>query len=122
MKHAYILINCDAGSEKALIEQLRHLNNVAEVHGTLGPYDIVAKIQSGKPEIIKQTITDEIRKLEHVRSTLTLLGIDYVSPETTLAEMIPDVIPEEKKPIELTEEEEYDEDDNDEEEFKTSNS
>ena len=120
MKHAYVLINCDVGSEQALIEQLRHLNNVAEVHGTLGAYDIVAKIQSVKPEIIKKTITDEIRKLEHVRSTLTLLGIDYVSPETTLAEMIPDVIPEEKKPIEPTDEEEYDkdEDDYDDEEFK----
>jgi len=30
---AYVLINCDGGSEKALIEQIKHINGVKEVHG-----------------------------------------------------------------------------------------
>lgn len=107
MKHAFVLINCDVGSERVLIEQLKRLNSVSEVHGTFGAYDMVVKVESEKPETINQTITEEIRKLEHVRSTLTLMGIEDIAPQTNLDEIIPDVIPEEKEPLETK----YDEDD-----------
>lgn len=115
MQKAYVLINCDAGTEKTLIEQLKHLNNVKEVHGTLGVYDIVAKIESEKPETLRQAIIGDIRKLDHVRSTLTLMGVEEIGKGEKMAELIPDIIPEEKKPLEpptgVDEEEEFDEED-----------
>lgn len=76
MPEAYVLINCDLGSEESVIEELKHVDSVKEVHGTFGAYDIVAKVTSDKPEILRESITWQIRKINNVRSTLTLMGIE----------------------------------------------
>jgi len=76
MPEAYVLINCDLGSEESVIEQLKHVDSVKEVHGTFGAYDIVAKVTSDKSETLRESITWQIRKINNVRSTLTLMGIE----------------------------------------------
>ena len=73
---AYVLINCDLGSEESVIEELKHVDCVEEVHGTFGAYDIVAKINAKKVQAVKDAITWQIRKISNVRSTLTLMGIE----------------------------------------------
>jgi len=75
METAFVLVNCDLGSEEAIIDDLKHIESVKEVHSTLAAYDIIAKIESPEREKLRETITWNIRKLEHVRSTLTLMGI-----------------------------------------------
>lgn len=75
METAYVLVNCDLGSEEAVIEDLKHIDSVREISGTFGAYDIVAKIEHKEREKLRETITWNIRKLDHVRSTLTLMGI-----------------------------------------------
>ena len=52
------------------------MDNISEVHGTFGAYDIIAKLASEKADSLGQTITWQIRKIANVRSTLTLMGID----------------------------------------------
>ena len=76
MATAYVLINCDLGYEEQIIEELKHLSDVKEVHGTFGAYDILAKVESDQVATLRETITWKIRKLEKIRSTLTLLGIE----------------------------------------------
>lgn len=76
MATAYVLINCELGSEEAIIHQLKSLEGVKEVHGTFGAYDILAKIESPTVESLRETITWKIRKIEKIRSTLTLMGIE----------------------------------------------
>jgi len=76
MATAYVLINCELGSEEEIIKQLKELEGVTEVHGTFGAYDILAKIESSTVEVLRETITWKIRKIEKIRSTLTLMGID----------------------------------------------
>ena len=76
MATAYVLINCELGSEEAIIGQLKGLEGVKEVHGTFGAYDILAKIESDTVEKLRETITWKIRKIEKIRSTLTLMGIE----------------------------------------------
>lgn len=76
MATAYILINCDMGSEDSVISQLKSIDDVREVHGTFGAYDVLAKISSEKSENIRETITWKIRKINQIRSTLTLMGIE----------------------------------------------
>ena len=112
MHKAYVLITCDLGYEKEIINQLKKINEVKETHGTFGAYDIVAEIES-KPESLAQTITNQIRKLSHIRSTNTLIEIDEPYDETW-DELVPDVIPEEKKPLEPPEEIEENEEDEEE--------
>ncbi len=75
METAYVLVSCDLGSEDTIIEDLKHIESVREVHGTFGAYDIIAKIENLDRDKLRETIIWNIRKLEHVRSTLTLMGI-----------------------------------------------
>ncbi len=75
MAQAYVLINCELGSEEAVINQLKSIEGVTEVHGTFGAYDILAKIESDRVEALRETITWKIRKIDNIRSTLTLMGI-----------------------------------------------
>lgn len=72
MPKAYVLINCELGSEKNIISSLKSIDAVTEVHGTLGLYDIVAKIESDSEEKIQKTVTNSIRKMPKIHSTMTL--------------------------------------------------
>lgn len=75
MSTAYVLINCDLGSEEKVISELKSIEGVIEVHGTFGAYDILAKVEAGLVEELRETITWKIRKIANIRSTLTLMGI-----------------------------------------------
>ena len=76
MAEAYILINCEIGSEEEVITALKNIDTIKEVHGTFGAYDILAKIESPQIEDLRETITWKIRKIDKIRSTLTLMGIE----------------------------------------------
>jgi len=76
MATAYVLINCELGSEESIIQELKNLDSVIEVHGTFGAYDILAKIESATVDVLRETITWKIRKIDQIRSTLTLMGIE----------------------------------------------
>ena len=76
MATAYVLINCDLGHDEQIIEGLKHVSDVKEVHGVFGAYDILAKVESDSVENLRDTITWKIRKLNRVRSTLTLMAIE----------------------------------------------
>ena len=73
MTTAYVLINCDLGFEEQIIEELKHLSDVKEAHGIFGAYDILTKVESDSVEHLRDVITWKIRKLNRVRSTLTLM-------------------------------------------------
>jgi len=76
MATAYVLMNCELGSEESIIQELKNLDGVIEVHGTFGAYDILAKIESPTVDVLRETITWKIRKIDQIRSTLTLMGIE----------------------------------------------
>ncbi len=76
MATAYVLINCVLGYEEQIIEELKHVSDVKEVHGTFGAYDIIAKVESEQTTTLRETIIWKIRKLERVRSTLTLMATE----------------------------------------------
>ena len=76
MATAYVLINCELGSEESVISELKSIEGVAEVNGTFGAYDILAKVESSQVEALREIITWKIRKIPKIRSTLTLMGIE----------------------------------------------
>ncbi len=76
MAIAYVLINCDLGYDEQVIEELKHISDVKEVNGVFGAYDILAKVESDQISTLRDTITRKIRKIDHVRSTLTLMVIE----------------------------------------------
>jgi len=72
---AYVLINCELGSEEDVISNLKTIDGVKEVQGTFGAYDVIVKIESDNHETLRDTLTWKIRKMERIRSTLTLMTI-----------------------------------------------
>jgi DNA-binding Lrp family transcriptional regulator len=76
MPKAFVLINAELGAEDALVKELRNTENVSEVYVVYGVYDIVAKIEADTMEKVKETITWKIRRLERVRSTLTMIVVE----------------------------------------------
>ncbi|MHB8567965.1 MAG: Lrp/AsnC family transcriptional regulator [Nitrososphaerales archaeon] len=73
---AFVLINADLGAERGVIDFIRSIPNVVEVHTVYGVYDIVAKVEAKSLEEVKETITHHIRTLEKVRSTLTMIVVE----------------------------------------------
>ncbi|MDP7658125.1 MAG: Lrp/AsnC ligand binding domain-containing protein [Nitrososphaerales archaeon] len=76
MTCSFVLINADLGAEDDLLEDLRSIEFVKEVYIVYGVYDIVVKIEADTLEKVKETITWKIRRLEKVRSTLTMIVVD----------------------------------------------
>jgi DNA-binding Lrp family transcriptional regulator len=74
MEIAYVLIQCDLGYEDAIIKNLMGINQIKEIRGTLGVFDIFIKIQAESRSEIEDTIT-KIRKTPHIRETNTLSAI-----------------------------------------------
>jgi len=76
MPIAYVLLNCTLGTEQEVIEQLRQIESIKEVSGTFGAYDILTKLETSNIEELRHGITHQIRKIDKVTGTLTLMGID----------------------------------------------
>ena len=73
MSTAYVLITCQTGCEKAVIEELQKYESVTEIDEVFGTYDIVAKLQNSNIHTLKENITSDIRKIPKIISTLTLM-------------------------------------------------
>ena len=73
MKTAYVLVTCDLGFDAEIIDEIKQLEDVKEVLGIFGAYDILVKVESANVENLKDAITWKIRKINRVRSTLTLM-------------------------------------------------
>ena len=70
------MINCEIGAEVSIISQLKEIDSVKEVHGTFGAYDVLVVVEADTVELLRETITWKIRKIEKIRSTLTLMAIE----------------------------------------------
>ncbi len=76
MAIAYVLVSCDLGFDAEIIDELKQVEDVKEVQGVFGAYDIIVKLESANADILRDTIIWKIRKLNRVRSTLTLMTIE----------------------------------------------
>jgi len=81
---AFVLINSEIGSEGEVLRELKKMDGVKEAYTVYGVYDVIAKVEAGSMDKLKDIITWRIRKLEKVRSTLTMIVIESMpSPEDT---------------------------------------
>ncbi|MHA1305460.1 MAG: Lrp/AsnC family transcriptional regulator [Candidatus Heimdallarchaeaceae archaeon] len=76
MATAFILINSEIGEENAVMEQLLELPNVKEAHVVYGVYDLIAKIEAEDTESLKKIVTENLRALDNVRSTMTMICVE----------------------------------------------
>ena len=81
MPTSYVLINSNLGTDVQIIKEIKELlanqNDVLlEIQGVYGVYDIILKLSSDNNEKLRSIVTDEIRKIENVQYTLTMLVIE----------------------------------------------
>ena len=74
MKKAFVLINCDLGKEKYILDSLRNIKSVKEAHDTFGAFDSITEAVNDDPNEFREDITWKIRSLSSIIDTLTLTG------------------------------------------------
>ncbi len=80
MPTAYVLLNSDLGSDESIINEVKQIlaeeDVISEVQGVYGVYDIVIKLTSDDAEKLRAIITNKVRKISKVQSTLTMMVIE----------------------------------------------
>jgi len=76
MPKAFVLINVESGSEDEVLKQLKSVQGVEEAYFSYGVYDIMTKIKADTMEKLKDLVTHQVRTLNKVRSTLTLIMME----------------------------------------------
>jgi len=76
MSKAFVLVNCELGSETQVISDLKTVECVKNIYGVFGTYDIVVNLECDRFEELRQTIISKIRRIDNIRSTKTLIGIE----------------------------------------------
>jgi len=76
MSTAFVLVSTEIGAEREVLEKLREFPEVAEAYIVYGVYDLVVKVKVERPEDLKEVVTSKIRRLEKVRSTLTMIAVE----------------------------------------------
>lgn len=69
-------MNAELGSEDSIVNELNKLEGVREVYQVYGVYDIVAQVEADTMEKVKETVTWKLRKLDGVKSTLTMIVME----------------------------------------------
>ncbi len=67
-----MLISSEIGEEHSLYLQLKEIPEIKDCTVTFGNYDIVAKFETNTVQEMNDLISYKVRKLEKVRSTITL--------------------------------------------------
>jgi DNA-binding Lrp family transcriptional regulator len=77
---AYVLLNSDLGSDESIINEVKQIlaeeDVKYEIQGVYGVYDIVLKLISDDAEKLRAIITNKVRKISKVQSTLTMMVIE----------------------------------------------
>ena len=81
MSIAFVLTNTELSSDMEIIGKIKDiLTNEKdieyEIQGVYGIYDIVLKISSNNEKKLRAIITNKIRKIDNVQSTLTMMVIE----------------------------------------------
>ena len=77
---AFVLLNSDLGSDESIIDEVKKAltdeDITYEIQGVYGVYDIVLKLSSDDAEKLRAIITNKVRKISKVQSTLTMMVIE----------------------------------------------
>jgi DNA-binding Lrp family transcriptional regulator len=76
MPTAFVLINTEIGSEAEVLKDLKKVEGVEEAFAVYGVYDIIARVKADTMDKLKETVTWRVRRLDKVRSTLTMIVVE----------------------------------------------
>ena len=81
MPTAFVLINSELSHDEEIIGKIKEILDVDsdlkyQIQGVYGIYDIVLKVSSDDGPKLRKILTNEIRKIDMVKSTLTMMIIE----------------------------------------------
>ena len=76
MSIAFVLMNTEVGSEDEVLVSLKKIDAVEEAYVTFGAYDLVAKVKTDTMGKLREIVSSQIRRLNKVQSTITLVAIE----------------------------------------------
>lgn len=74
MTTAFVLVNIEVGYEEEVLKKIKMIPEVKEAHILQGVYDIIAVLEIGDKQYLKEVINMKIRRLDKVRSTMTMFS------------------------------------------------
>ena len=87
MLDAFVFLNCDIGTEPAILNEITAISGVSEAVELSGVYDIVAKVSEESREDVAKSVR-KIRAIANIRSSLTMI----VSEEERSAKQIEETV------------------------------
>jgi len=73
---AFVLINTEIDAMEKVLKALKNVESVKEAYSVFGVYDVIVKVEAPSMDKIKDLVTYRIRRLDGVRSTLTMTVIE----------------------------------------------
>jgi len=81
MPTSYVLINSNLGTDVEIITKIKEMladekDVELEIQGVYGVYDVVVKLSAYDGAKLRSIVTNDIRKIHNVQSTLTMMVIE----------------------------------------------
>jgi len=76
VRRAFVLITSETGAEDEVLKALEEIHEVREIHQIHGVYDIIAQVEAETMPELKEIVTQRIRLLDKVHTTLTMICLD----------------------------------------------
>ena len=76
MPMAYVLITTESGAVDSVLATLKKMDSVEETYMVYGVYDIIATVKAETMDKLKEIVTWNLRSLDKVRSTLTMIAVE----------------------------------------------
>ena len=72
---AYVLVVTDPGKTKKVVQAMRDVPGIIEMHEVMGPYDIVVEIEVANLQDIPPILGEKSRAIEGSESTTSLVTL-----------------------------------------------
>lgn len=70
---AYVLLNTELGKEPEVIKAMKDAKEVKNIYSLYGIYDVIVEVEAETMEKVKEVVFNRIRRLDNVKSTITLI-------------------------------------------------
>lgn len=70
---AFVLLNTELGQEAVIIEALSDVEEITNTRSLYGIYDLIIEMEAASMDKVKEIVFNKIRRLDNVKSTITLL-------------------------------------------------
>ena len=74
MAVGYVLISATPGQEQKVLDALREIPQITELHPLFGEYDLIAKVEARDFDALGAIVVGRIRSVAGVSATKTLAG------------------------------------------------